>query len=104
VIDLNPDRHTYDQVVETARITKDILDAIDGPRYTKTSGSTGMHIYIPLEEKYTYQQSQLFADIIVKSVHKQIPGYTSLERSIAAPNGKMYLDFLQNRALLSRHL
>ena len=97
VIDLDPDKHTYDQVVEAARITKDILDAIDVPSYPKTSGSTGMHIYIPLEGKYTYQQSQLFANIIVKLVHKQIPDYTSLERSIAARKGKMYLDFLQNR-------
>jgi bifunctional non-homologous end joining protein LigD len=97
VIDLDPDKHTYDQVVEAARITKDILDAIDVPSYPKTSGSTGMHIYIPLEGKYTYQQSQLFANIIVKLVHKQIPDYTSLERSIAARHGKMYLDFLQNR-------
>jgi bifunctional non-homologous end joining protein LigD len=97
VIDLDPDKHTYDQVVEAARITKDILDAIDVPSYPKTSGSTGMHIYIPLEAKYTYQQSQLFANIIVKLVHKQIPDYTSLERSIASRNGKMYLDFLQNR-------
>jgi len=97
VIDLDPDKHTYDQVVEAARITKDILDAIYVLSYPKTSGSTGMHIYIPLEGKYTYQQSQLFANIIVKLVHKQIPDYTSLERSIAARNGKMYLDFLQNR-------
>ncbi|MDB5135571.1 MAG: ligD [Mucilaginibacter sp.] len=97
VIDLDPDKHTYDQVVEAARITKDILDAIGVPSYPKTSGSTGMHIYIPLEAKYTYQQSQLFANIIVKLVHKQIPDYTSLERSIASRKGKMYLDFLQNR-------
>jgi bifunctional non-homologous end joining protein LigD len=97
VIDLDPDKHTYDQVVEAARITKDILDAIEVPSYPKTSGSTGMHIYIPLEGKYTYQQSQLFANIIVKLVHKEIPDYTSLERSIAARKGKMYLDFLQNR-------
>ena len=97
VIDLDPDKHTYNQVVEAARITKEVLDAIDVPSYPKTSGSTGMHIYIPLEAKYTYQQSQLFANIIVKLVHKQIPDYTSLERSIAARNGKMYLDFLQNR-------
>ena len=97
VIDLDPDKNTYDQVVEAARITKEILDAIEVPSYPKTSGSTGMHIYIPLNAKYTYQQSQLFANIIVKLVHKQIPDYSSLERSIAARNGKMYLDFLQNR-------
>jgi bifunctional non-homologous end joining protein LigD len=97
VIDLDPDKHTYDQVVQAALEVKKILDAIGVPAYPKTSGSTGMHIYIPLEAKYTYQQSQLFANIIVKLVHKQIPDFTSLERSVAARNGKMYLDFLQNR-------
>jgi len=97
VIDLDPDKHTYDQVVQAARITKEVLDAIDVPSYPKTSGSTGMHIYIPMGAKYTYEQSQLFANIIVKLVHKQIPDYTSLERSIAARKGKMYLDYLQNR-------
>ena len=97
VIDLDPDQQTYDQVVEAARLIKDILDAIKVPSYPKTSGSTGMHIYVPLSGKYTYDQSQMFANIIVKLVHKQIPDYTSLERSIAARNGKMYLDFLQNR-------
>jgi bifunctional non-homologous end joining protein LigD len=39
----------------------------------------------------------MFANIIVKMVHKQIPDYTSLERSVAARKGKMYLDYLQNR-------
>ncbi len=39
----------------------------------------------------------MFARIIVNIVHKQLPGYTSLERMIAKRNGKMYLDFLQNR-------
>jgi bifunctional non-homologous end joining protein LigD len=97
VIDLDPDKHTYDQVVQAALEVKKVLDAIDVPAYPKTSGSTGMHIYIPLEGKYTYDQSQMFANIIVKLVHKQIPDFTSLERSIAARKGKMYLDFLQNR-------
>jgi bifunctional non-homologous end joining protein LigD len=97
VIDLDPDKHTYDQVVEAALEVKKVLDAIGVPAYPKTSGSTGMHIYIPLEGKYTYDQSQMFANIIVKLVHKQIPHFTSLERSIAARKGKMYLDFLQNR-------
>jgi bifunctional non-homologous end joining protein LigD len=97
VIDLDPDKHTYDQVVQAALEVKKVLDAIDVPAYPKTSGSTGMHIYIPLAGKYTYDQSQMFANIIVKLVHKEIPDFTSLERSIAARKGKMYLDFLQNR-------
>ncbi|WP_316844884.1 DNA ligase D [Pedobacter psychrodurus] len=97
VIDLDPDKHTFDQVVEAALETKKVLDALDVPSYCKTSGSTGIHIYIPLNAKYSYDQSQMFAKIVVNLVHKQIPDYTSLERMVAARKGKMYLDFLQNR-------
>ena len=97
VIDLDPDKNTFDQVVEAALEVKKVLDAIDVPAYCKTSGSTGMHIYIPLAAKYTYDQSQMFAKIIVSTVHEQIPEFTSLERMIANRKGKMYLDFLQNR-------
>jgi bifunctional non-homologous end joining protein LigD len=97
VIDLDPDKNTFDQVISAALEVKKVLDAINVPCYPKTSGSTGMHIYIPLSAKYTYDQSQMFARIIVSLVHKQIPDYTSLERMVARRNGKMYLDFLQNR-------
>ncbi|SOD14070.1 DNA ligase D [Pedobacter xixiisoli] len=97
VIDLDPDKHHFDKVIEAANVVKKVLDAIDVPCYAKTSGSTGIHIYIPLGGKYDYDQSQLFAKIIVTIVNKQIPSFTSLERMIAARKGKMYLDFLQNR-------
>jgi len=97
VIDLDPDKNTFDQVIQVACITKDILDQIGVPGYAKTSGSTGIHIYIPLGAKYTYDQSQMFAKIIVSLIHQQVPDFTSLERMIANRKGKMYLDFLQNR-------
>ncbi|WP_421939366.1 DNA ligase D [Pedobacter sp.] len=97
VIDLDPDKNSFNEVINAALETKKVLDALNVPCYCKTSGSTGMHIYIPLNAKYSYDQSQLFAKIIVSLVHKQIPDYTSLERMIAARKGKMYLDFLQNR-------
>lgn len=97
VIDLDPDKNTFDQVIEAALAVKQTLDAIDVPSFCKTSGSTGMHIYIPLAAKYTYDQSQMFARILVNIVHKQLPKFTTLERMIANRKGKMYLDFLQNR-------
>ncbi|MGX5689769.1 DNA ligase D [Arcticibacter tournemirensis] len=97
VIDLDPDQNTFEQVIEAALTVKKVLDAIDVPCYCKTSGSTGIHIYIPMGAKYTYDQSQLFARLLVNIVHQQIPDYTSIERQIKNRKGKMYLDFLQNR-------
>jgi len=97
VIDLDPDKNTFDQVIETAQEVKKILDAIEIPGFVKTSGSTGIHIYIPLGAKYSYDQSQMFAKLIVSIVHEQLPEFTSMERQIKNRDGKMYLDFLQNR-------
>jgi len=97
VIDLDPDKHHFDQVIAAAREVKSVLDALDVPSYPKTSGSTGMHIYIPLAAKYTYDQSQMFGRLIANLVHNQIPEYTSVERQIKNRQGKMYIDFLQNR-------
>jgi bifunctional non-homologous end joining protein LigD len=97
IIDLDPDKNTFDQVIEAALEVKKVLDKLGVPSYPKTSGSTGMHIYIPLGAKYTYDQSQMFAKLIVNFVHQQIPEFTSVERMIHNREGKMYLDFLQNR-------
>jgi bifunctional non-homologous end joining protein LigD len=97
VIDLDPDKNTFNQVIEAAQQVRKILDALGVPSFPKTSGSTGMHIYIPLGAKYSYDQSQMFAKLIVKIVHQEIPDYTSMERMIKNRKGKMYLDFLQNR-------
>jgi bifunctional non-homologous end joining protein LigD len=97
IIDLDPDKNTFDQVIETAQLTKQLLDDMGVPSYCKTSGSTGLHIYIPLGNKYNYDQSKEFAHIIVTLIHAELPDYTSLERTVRDRKGKMYLDFLQNR-------
>jgi bifunctional non-homologous end joining protein LigD len=98
VIDLDPGDNPFVQVVEAAQVTHKILTAVDCPCYCKTSGASGLHIYIPLGAKYTYEQSREFAHIIVNLVQAELPAFTTLERSVAARKGKMYLDFLQNRA------
>lgn len=97
VIDLDPDKNTFDQVIQVAQKVKEVLDQMEVPCFVKTSGSTGMHIYVPMGAKYSYDQSQMFARIIVNLVHQQVPEFTSLERMVANRKGKMYLDFLQNR-------
>ena len=97
IIDLDPDKNTFDQVIEAAQVVKQTLDSMDVPCYCKTSGSTGIHIYIPLGAKYSYDQSQMFARLIANMVHREIPTYTSIERQVKNRDGKMYLDFLQNR-------
>jgi bifunctional non-homologous end joining protein LigD len=98
LIDLDPDKNnTYDQVVEVAQLIKHLLDDVGAECYPKTSGSTGMHIYIPLGAKYNYDQSKQLAELIVTIINNEVPDYTSVLRNPAKRKGKIYLDFLQNR-------
>ena len=86
-------------MIEAANVIHKILDAVDIPSYPKTSGSTGIHIYIPLGAKYTYDQSKQLAELIVTIAHDELGGFTSILRNPAKRRGKIYLDFLQNRAI-----
>ena len=97
IIDLDPDKNSFEQVIEAAQVTHKILDSIGVPSYPKTSGSTGIHIYIPLGAKYDYEASKEFARKIARLVHEELPSFTSIERKTADRKGKMYIDFLQNR-------
>jgi bifunctional non-homologous end joining protein LigD len=97
IIDLDPDQNSFEQVIQAARVTKEILDAVDVPCYCKTSGSSGLHIYIPLGAKYSYHDSKEFGRRIAKIVHAELPHFTSIERKTAHRGGNMYIDFLQNR-------
>jgi bifunctional non-homologous end joining protein LigD len=101
VIDLDPDGNSYDQVIKVALVIKEILDESKIPACCKTSGATGMHIYIPLKAKYSYDQSRMLARLIVDMAHEdeRIAAITSLERMPAKRKKKIYLDFLQNRAI-----
>jgi bifunctional non-homologous end joining protein LigD len=97
IIDLDPDKQSFNQVIETANVTREVLIAAGIEGYCKTSGSTGLHIYIPLAAKYTYEESQEFGRLIAHIVNIKLPAFTSVERMIKNRKGKLYVDFLQNR-------
>jgi bifunctional non-homologous end joining protein LigD len=99
VIDLDPGKISFEKVIEAALVVKEVADNAGIDSYCKTSGSTGLHIYIPLGTSYTYDQSRQLAELLVTLVHQEIPSFTSLERSPAKRKNKIYLDFLQNRTI-----
>lgn len=98
VLDIDPSQQsTFLQVIETARTIKNILGSIGIEGYCKTSGATGLHVFIPLGSRYTYAQSQLFAHWIASLVHKELPHTTTLERMLDKRKGNIYIDYLQNK-------
>ncbi len=99
IIDIDPGKkNTFDQVIETAQGIHSILQKAGAASYCKTSGATGMHIYVPAQKKYTYDQLKDFAHLICIFTQQQLPKFTSLERNLNKRGDKMiYLDHLQNR-------
>jgi len=97
VIDLDPGTNTFEEVITVAKVVKEFLDMSCEKSYVKTSGKTGLHIFVPLKGKYHFDQVRGFAELLVRMVHDRLPDLTSLERSPAKRKDKIYLDYLQNR-------
>ena len=98
-LDLDPsDKNTFDHVIETALVVKEVLDTAKIKGYCKTSGSSGIHIFIPMEAKYEVEQVKNFAHLLMQKVMDILPDLTTLERSLKKRSKeKIYLDYLQNR-------
>lgn len=94
VLDLDPEAISFDAVVDTALVIHEILGKT--PHFCKTSGGSGMHIFIPLKAKYTYEQTRSLAINIARAVCEKLPKITSLERNPNKRRKKVYIDTLQN--------
>ncbi|HEY4874885.1 MAG TPA: DNA ligase D [Puia sp.] len=99
IIDIDPsEKNNFDQVVETANAFKELLDKAGAESFCKTSGASGLHIYVPVGKKYSYDQTKDFAHLLCTFVSEQLPSFTTLERNLQKRgNKKIYLDYLQNR-------
>jgi bifunctional non-homologous end joining protein LigD len=99
VIDIDPsNKNKFTEVVDVALATKKILEKAGVESYCKTSGSSGLHVYVPLKNKYDYKTVKDFAHIVASLVQQQLPRTTSLERSLSKRGQKIYIDYLQNRS------
>ncbi|MDB5201160.1 MAG: ligD [Ferruginibacter sp.] len=98
VIDIDPsDSNPFTQVVDVALATKAILDKAGLAAYCKTSGSTGLHVYVPMKNKYPFEEVKEFAKLVATKVQEQLPKISTLERSLSKRGPKIYIDYLQNR-------
>jgi bifunctional non-homologous end joining protein LigD len=97
-IDLDPgDGVSFQTVVDVARWVKDELDRYEIPAVPKTSGARGLHIYIPLPPKTTYETGQLLCQMVATIVADAHPRSATIERMVKKrPSGTVYVDYLQN--------
>jgi Predicted eukaryotic-type DNA primase len=96
LIDLDPQECGYDKIVEAALLVHEKLEAIGIEGYPKTTGGDGMHIFIPLDPRYTYEQVRSFAEILSTLVVGEAPDLFTTPRAVAKRRkGRVYFDYLQ---------
>jgi bifunctional non-homologous end joining protein LigD len=98
IIDLDPSpRATFSRVIEVARWVKETLDQLGLHAALKTSGSSGLHVYMPLPPKTPNEAATLVAQIIATRVAESHPKIATIERSVKARGATtVYVDYLQN--------
>ncbi len=96
--DLDPSEGTdFSVVVTIAGALHEKLEELRLVSFLKTSGATGIHLYIPVEPVYTYEQLRTFAEIVARTVTAEHPGLVTNERTVARrPVGRVLIDVQQN--------
>ena len=96
-IDLDPpDDLPFRRVLDVALWVRDELDALKAPGFVKTSGSGGVHIYVPMPPETPYAAGLLYAQIVATLVARKHPKAATVERSLKARGQRVYVDFMQN--------
>lgn len=96
VLDLDPEAISFDAVVDVALQIHEILENMKVPHFCKTSGGSGLHIFIPLRARYEYEEVRSFAMVIARLTQERLPKIISLERNPKERQKKVYIDTLQN--------
>jgi len=93
LIDLDPQECAYDKIVEAALLVRQKLDALGLQGYPKTTGGDGMHIYVPLEPVYSYEEVRQFAKVLQMLVMHERPELFTTPRAVSKrTRDKVYFD------------
>jgi len=96
-IDLDPKKAPWENVLQTALVMKEVADEIGLRAFPKTSGSSGLHIYVPLKPSNEYEAVAEFAKLLAAEVARRAPKIATVERSIAKrKTTQVYVDWMQN--------
>ncbi len=96
VIDLDPKGAPFTDVVEVALACRALCEEIGLPSYVKTTGSSGLHVLLPLGRQVTFEQCRTLGGLIAKALVLELPQITTVVRQISKREGKVYVDFMQN--------
>jgi len=96
-IDLDPKKAPWENVLQVALVVKEVADEIGLTAFPKTSGSSGIHIYVPLKPTNEYDKVAEFARLFASEVAQRAPKIATVERTIAKRKStQVYVDWMQN--------
>ena len=96
-IDLDPKRAPWENVLRVALLVKEVADELGLKAFPKTSGSSGIHIYVPLKPANEYDKVAEFARLFATEVAHRAPQIATVERTIAKRKStQVYVDWMQN--------
>jgi bifunctional non-homologous end joining protein LigD len=96
-IDLDPKKAPWENVLQVALVVKEVADEIGLKAFPKTSGSSGIHIYVPLKPTNEYEKVAEFARMFASEVARRAPKIATVERTIAKRKStQVYVDWMQN--------
>src|SRR5437588_1019174 len=96
ILDLDPKEAPFRDVVTVAKAVQALCDDIGLPTGIKTSGSTGLHVLIPLGRQVTYEQSRTLGGLLARVIAAELPEIATVTRQVQKRDGKVYLDYVQN--------
>src|SRR5213594_589217 len=96
ILDLDPKEAPFTDVVTVAKAVQALCDDIGLPTGIKTSGSTGLHVLIPLGRQVTYEQSRTLGGLLARVIAAELPEIATVTRQVQKRDGKVYLDYVQN--------
>ena len=96
LIDLDPQQCSYEKIVEAALAVRKKLDGAELESFPKTTGGDGMHIFVPLVPRYTYDQVRSLAEVLARMVAHERPDLFTTPRTVSKrEKGKVYFDWMQ---------
>jgi bifunctional non-homologous end joining protein LigD len=96
ILDLDPKDAPFEHVVKVARAVKALSDEIELPAFIKTSGSTGLHVLVPLARLVTYEQARQLGGLLARVIANELPDIATVTRQVGKRGGRVYLDYVQN--------
>lgn len=96
ILDLDPKGAPFADVVKVALALHELCDEIGLEHFVKTSGSSGLHVLVPVARLFTHEQTRMLGQLLARIIAAELPDIATITRQVRKREGKVYIDYVQN--------